>query len=146
VHGSAFLHARRESRRFAKSAASLAHKASILAATAEISPAHEIHPAVHGRLGFRFRPPRPRYPTVRGAGGFKDGQAPRRSLPIPIRLQQRPPACGASLRPFPPPSMAGSMVDRATSDMLISPDWAKNMEICDICNRDPGYVPPLPPL
>ncbi|ONM28249.1 Thioesterase family protein [Zea mays] len=34
--------------------------------------------------------------------------------------------------------MAGSMVDRATSDMLISPDWAKNMEICDICNRDPG--------
>ncbi|KAL6627005.1 hypothetical protein ACP70R_030731 [Stipagrostis hirtigluma subsp. patula] len=34
--------------------------------------------------------------------------------------------------------MAGSMVDRATSVMLIGPDWAKNMEICDICNRDPG--------
>jgi hypothetical protein len=34
--------------------------------------------------------------------------------------------------------MAGSMVDRATTDHLIGPDWAKNMEICDICNRDPG--------
>jgi hypothetical protein len=56
------------------------------------------------------------------------------------------PACGASLRSFPPPSMAGSRVDRATSDTLISPDWAKNMEICDICNCDPGYVPLLPPL
>jgi hypothetical protein len=41
--------------------------------------------------------------------------------------------------------MAGSMVDRATTDHLIGPDWAKNMEICDICNRDPGYGPSLPP-
>jgi hypothetical protein len=41
--------------------------------------------------------------------------------------------------------MAGSMVDRATSDMLIGPNWAKNMEICDICNRNPGYCSwPLP--
>ncbi|ONK67038.1 uncharacterized protein A4U43_C06F15010 [Asparagus officinalis] len=36
--------------------------------------------------------------------------------------------------------MAGSLVDRATSDHLIGPDWAMNMEICDILNRDPGQV------
>lgn len=35
---------------------------------------------------------------------------------------------------------ASGLVDKATSDLLIGPDWAMNLDLCDVINGDPGQA------